>query len=299
MGGARMIAQDWVGPDVEDEDVRAATDRRRHAIFKAWLWAPRHLIHRVQRNRHVEETKGPSELEKQPAGQSTQISAPIVETIPKDDNHYSSEVGDDTSQAFSRAATDVGMSPITSAAPTVVHDPANDHDDHHESPLSKTVRFSEQPSASPSILSHPRRRRFKRAFKDFLVQLCSPPSMSIIISFVVSLINPIKALFIHVPGTYMPDAPDGQPPLAFIMDTCTFVGAANVPLGLICLGSALARLKVPMTVSAWQAMPIGAISALSVAKIILSPILGVAICQGLTHAGVINEHDKVLRFVCM
>lgn len=123
--------------------------------------------------------------------------------------------------------------------------------------------------------------------------------MSIIVSFVISLINPIKALFIHVPGTYMPDAPDGQPPLAFIMDTCTFVGAASVPLGLICLGSALARLKIPLTATAWKAMPMGAIGAFAVAKIIISPILGVAICQGLTHAGIIDKDDKVLRFVCL
>ena len=300
MGGSRLIAQDWVGPDVEDEDVRAATNKRRHAIFKAWFWVPRHLIHRAQGMRAVEEKKGSSELEKQAPEHSPEVSEPVPETPTEEDNHYTSELRDDMSQAFSRDATEVVMSPITSAAPTVVHcDGATDRGDHQDSPLPKTVRFSEQPSKTPSLQSHQRKRRIKKAVKEFMIQLCSPPSMSIIVSFVISLINPIKALFIHVPGTYMPDAPDGQPPLAFIMDTCTFVGAASVPLGLICLGSALARLKIPLTATAWKAMPMGAIGAFAVAKIIISPILGVAICQGLTHAGIIDKDDKVLRFVCL
>ena len=49
----------------------------------------------------------------------------------------------------------------------------------------------------------------------------------------------------------------------------------------------------------WHTMPSGSILTLAVGKIVLMPVLGVAICQGLTSVGVIDKNDKVLRFVCM
>ncbi|KAN0082936.1 hypothetical protein V8E55_008731 [Tylopilus felleus] len=44
---------------------------------------------------------------------------------------------------------------------------------------------------------------------------------------------------------YFMTAPDGQPPLAIVLNTTTFIGGASVPLGLIILGSALARMEIP------------------------------------------------------
>ncbi|KAK0468925.1 hypothetical protein IW261DRAFT_1676939 [Armillaria novae-zelandiae] len=67
----------------------------------------------------------------------------------------------------------------------------------------------------------------------------SPPpraSITILISFPIALIKPLKAQFIVVDGYYMPSAPDGEPPLAFFIDFAEFMGAASVPLGVICLG---------------------------------------------------------------
>jgi hypothetical protein len=133
---------------------------------------------------------------------------------------------------------------------------------------------------------------------EFLKALCSPASMAIIFSFPIALIPQLKALFVEVPGTYMPSAPDGQPPLAFFLDATSFVGAASVPLGLICLGSSLARLNMPRK-GEWKALPLGAITCIAIGKMILMPVLGVLICQGLTNAGLISKDDKVLRFVCM
>ena len=76
-----------------------------------------------------------------------------------------------------------------------------------------------------------------------------------------------------------------------------FIGNASVPVGLICLGSALARLNVPR--SQWKYLPWGAISWPAIGKMIVMPILGILITQGLVHAGVIGEEQRVLRFVCM
>lgn len=82
------------------------------------------------------------------------------------------------------------------------------------------------------------------------------------------------------------------------MDAASFIGNASVPLGLICLGSALARLNVPRG-NEWGKLPIGAIGGLAVCKMILMPVIGVLICRGLVGVGVIDKEDKVLQFVCM
>lgn len=43
----------------------------------------------------------------------------------------------------------------------------------------------------------------------------------------------------------------------------------------------------------------GAIGGLAIGKTVIMPFVGVLICQGLTRVGIIDEGDKVLRFVCM
>ncbi|KIM54957.1 hypothetical protein SCLCIDRAFT_1221573 [Scleroderma citrinum Foug A] len=126
----------------------------------------------------------------------------------------------------------------------------------------------------------------------------SPPSLSIIVSFVISLVPTLKALFVSgVPGVKISPAPDGQPPLAILMNTATFIGDASIPLGLICLGSALARLQLPE--GSWRSLPIASISALAAARLIIMPVLGVIICQSLTHVGIIDSGNNVLRFICI
>ena len=146
---------------------------------------------------------------------------------------------------------------------------------------------------SPSTIS---KKIFSR-FKTALLQMLTPPSLSIFTSFPIALVPHLKALFVEVNGVHIPAAPDGQPPLAFIMDATTFVGAASVPVGLICLGSALARMRVPRR--QWQNLPLGAILSLAVGKMILSPILGVLFTNALVRGGLVSAEDRVLRFVCM
>ena len=141
-------------------------------------------------------------------------------------------------------------------------------------------------------------RRMIRNGYNMIRSAMSPPSLSIIISFIISMVPTLKALFVSgVPGVHISPAPDGQPPLAILMNTATFIGGASVPLGLICLGSALTRLRGSH--DSWRSLPIASISALAAARLIIMPVLGVIICQGLTHAGVIDSENKVLRFVCM
>ncbi len=133
----------------------------------------------------------------------------------------------------------------------------------------------------------------------FLKQLLKPCTVVIIFSFVVSLVDPLKALFIPPSSNFQPHfrptAPDGQPPLAFIFDTATFIGEACIPLGLICLGSALACLSL----RSGGAFPKGAIASLALGKMVVIPIIGVAITRWFAHVGFVDRDDKVLQFVCM
>lgn len=88
-----------------------------------------------------------------------------------------------------------------------------------------------------------------------------------LVSLVVALVPSLKALFITPPAgsnIHIGAAPDGLPPLNIILDTATFIGNGCVPLGLTCLGSALARLEVSQPISR---APIGAITAFSVLKV--------------------------------
>jgi predicted permease len=121
----------------------------------------------------------------------------------------------------------------------------------------------------------------------------------IVVAIVIALVDPLKALFLPPSSGFKPRfrpvAPDGQPPLAFVLDTATFVGAASVPIGLICLGSALACLRM----RSGEPFPRGAIASLALAKMVVTPLIGVGITRWFAHAGFVHRDDKVLQFVCM
>ncbi|QRV76962.1 hypothetical protein RhiJN_19808 [Ceratobasidium sp. AG-Ba] len=161
-------------------------------------------------------------------------------------------------------------------------------------------------SASPSKVesqSQPTLGRFRTvltATKSFVLSLASPPTITMVAAFIIALVPKLKALFIAPAAdsnVHIPPAPDGLPPLNFIIDTANFIGGASIPLGLICLGSALARLQVPKPISR---APLSAITALSLLKMVVGPVFGVLLVEGLTrHTNLIDPNDKVLRFVCM
>ncbi|KAG6331276.1 hypothetical protein ID866_7814 [Astraeus odoratus] len=165
-------------------------------------------------------------------------------------------------------------------------------------PLAAKESEDEKERGTGTAIPASRRKRILKCTYDVFRFSMTPPSLSIIISFIISVVPTLKALFVPgVPGVYISPAPDGQPPLAILMNTATFIGAASVPFGLISLGSALARLQLPH--GSWKSLPFASISALAVARLVIMPILGVLICQGLTHIGLIDPKNNVLRFVCM
>ncbi|KAG9311198.1 auxin efflux carrier [Chiua virens] len=142
----------------------------------------------------------------------------------------------------------------------------------------------------------PLRHPLARIASKLLQTLITPCSLAIVLGFIISIVPVLKALFVpDVPGVPMPPAPDGQPPLAVILNTTTFIGGASVPLGLMTLGSALARMEIPG--GRFRSLPLGAVSMLAIGRMIIMPVLGVLITQGLTQAGLLNAKDNVLRFL--
>ncbi|KZW02679.1 auxin efflux carrier [Exidia glandulosa HHB12029] len=127
--------------------------------------------------------------------------------------------------------------------------------------------------------------------------LIAPITVAIIVGLIIAVIRPLKSLFVALPNSPTPPAPDGQPALAFIMDTTTFLGGGAIPLGLICLGSALASINVPR--NEWHILPFGAISSLLVGKLFVMPVLGFLLVDAFVRIGFIPADDKVLRFVCL
>ena len=130
--------------------------------------------------------------------------------------------------------------------------------------------------------------------------LPAPPTIALLLACPISVITPLKALFVPVRNAsgclIIPFAPDGAPPLAFILDTTTFLGSASVPLALICLGASLAKLRVPKGI---RELPLGAISALTIGRLVLQPIIAIGTVEGLVSVGLIDESNKVLRFAMM
>jgi hypothetical protein len=129
-----------------------------------------------------------------------------------------------------------------------------------------------------------------------------PIPIVIAISVVTALVDPLhlKALLLLPSGSpqFQPVAPDGQPPLPFIEAlalSSTQPQRGERPIGVICMGSAMAcpRLRPGETFLH------GAITALALARMIVTPPLGVGITRWFAHTGFVNRDDKILRFVSM
>jgi hypothetical protein len=72
----------------------------------------------------------------------------------------------------------------------------------------------------------------------------TPPSVSMILALVVANVPQLKALFVRTDSFTMPSAPDGRPPLDFVMEIASFGGSAVPVIGMVLLGTALSKLTV-------------------------------------------------------
>lgn len=103
-------------------------------------------------------------------------------------------------------------------------------------------------SGLPTTTLGRRPRLLQRAVT--ILQQVPTATWSVILGLLFSLVQPLKALLTTTQGwtgSRMPNAPDNNPPLHFILDTAAYIGALTVPLGLMLLGSSFARLKVSIS----------------------------------------------------
>ncbi|EJD04592.1 uncharacterized protein FOMMEDRAFT_107402 [Fomitiporia mediterranea MF3/22] len=271
MGAHRLVAMDYVGPDVDDEDLRVSMAVKTKQSVDNTVRLLRAIP--IPRKRKAQNSQD-KDIEKL-AAQGNENREVTAEHMPPDlaekAGRHVTFSGDESTAAPTEAEASREPSPSasrpSSPKPTIRQPP----------PLSKRVLAIAR-SAGRSLLL--------------------PCSVTIVVSIVIAVVTPLKALFTPISNSPIPNAPDGQPPLAFILDCAEFVGAASVPLGLICLGSAVARVQLPRR-GEWGLLPIGAIVWFAVTKMLLLPVLGVLIIQGLVQTGFIDKDDKVLRFVCM
>lgn len=75
-----------------------------------------------------------------------------------------------------------------------------------------------------------------------LLSFLRPRNIGFLVSFTVAMVPWLKALFVATPLAYVKSAPDEQPPLNILLDYCSYMGAALVPLSLFLHGSTLSRL---------------------------------------------------------
>ncbi|KAK9429869.1 auxin efflux carrier [Lipomyces doorenjongii] len=126
----------------------------------------------------------------------------------------------------------------------------------------------------------------------FLRNLYQPPAASLIISIVVAVISPVKRLFIATDYP-MRNAPDGLPPLDFVMDFVDFIGQAAVPMGLMLLGALIGRLQITkLPKGFWKVM-----AATTLLKLVVLPIVALAWTQRLRESGLIPKDNLILVFV--
>jgi len=131
-------------------------------------------------------------------------------------------------------------------------------------------------------------------------RLFNPITTAMYISLPIALIPAVKALFVLPSSPSAPYyfvAPDGNPPLYFLLNTASFVGAITVPMTLFLLGASFARLKIPRPFL--QKAPLWAIFWVCTAKMVILPVIGIFFVQGLVQRHVVRKEEIVLRFVTM
>lgn len=88
-------------------------------------------------------------------------------------------------------------------------------------------------------------KKYHLGFALFFFQnFKKPNSVVLIVSLIFALIPWVKALFSSNGTVQLPNAPDQQPALSFILMYAEYLGYPCVPMGVLLIGSALARLEI-------------------------------------------------------
>ncbi|KAI0292222.1 auxin efflux carrier [Multifurca ochricompacta] len=267
LGGFLIVAKDFDGPDVEPEEVREEMRLRRCKLIAGAALQLRRLPFLFRHSEKFHDAETGKDRQEKATISSTEV---LDAGVPSLSEGYTAR----HETMDSKAGTEQKTLTARSISPTIIPDENSER-------------------------ARPASHRLYTLSKRFLAELLKPGPIVIVFALVIALVDPLKALFLPPSANFQPHfrpvAPDGQPPLAFVLDTTTFVGVASVPIGLVCLGSALARMRM----RSGEAFPRGAIAALALVKMVVTPIIGVGITRLFVHTGFIHREDKVLQFVCV
>lgn len=194
------------------------------------------------------------------------------------------------------------------AMPRVVNPDANvlsesedDHSQRYVVPMSTLDRIA----TSTSVVALKKKKRsvkhwllkHKLGFLwEFMSNFMRPPSMALVISIILTMIPWTRRLFYQEAGKNnhgIPSAPDGRAPLSFIMDFASFVGNAEVPLGLATLGATISRLSL-------KGLPKGfwkSVVTMTVLKLVVLPIIAIAWANKVRSLGWISPDNHIAIFV--
>lgn len=134
---------------------------------------------------------------------------------------------------------------------------------------------------------------FKEAVNVLLTSTLKPCSVAVVLSIIVCMIPWVKALFVFTDQATMPNAPDHQPALSFLMDFTSYIGAAEVPIGLLLLGGTIGRLSLSKLPAGTWRTPVG----VTFFKLFVFPVIGCALNSKLHKDGLFYNED-ILYFIC-
>ncbi len=134
---------------------------------------------------------------------------------------------------------------------------------------------------------------FKEALEILFTSTLKPCSVAVVLSIIVCMIPWVKALFVFTDQATMPNAPDKEPALSFLMDFTSYIGAAEVPIGLLLLGGTIGRLSVQKLPSGTWKTPVG----VTIFKLFVFPVIGCALNSKL-HKDGLFYHEDILYFIC-
>ncbi|KAH3677615.1 hypothetical protein WICMUC_001718 [Wickerhamomyces mucosus] len=128
----------------------------------------------------------------------------------------------------------------------------------------------------------------------FFLQNCLRPcSIATIFALLVAFVPWLKSLFVINTQVELPNAPDGLPPLNFIMDYTAYIGAASVPFALMTLGACIARLSIgSLPKGFWKTALL-----LVILRLCILPIIGILWVNRLVSSGWIDKEDQMMQFV--
>ncbi|KAL6948570.1 hypothetical protein ACO0QE_001042 [Hanseniaspora vineae] len=145
-----------------------------------------------------------------------------------------------------------------------------------------------------SVKALPKKFHFMKYAVFFMQNCLRPCSVAVILGLVFAFIPWVRGLFVTTSNAHIPNAPDGEPPLSFIMDYTSYVGAASVPFGLLLLGATLGNLEIgALYPGFWKSAVV-----LVLLRQVVMPIFGVLWCERMMKAGWLDKTtDKMVLFV--